>query len=192
MEKKSSSSPIMEHRYAKRTIGWLCPSSSRCKEVDGQLQRDRGRTLGTMCTREEIERGTHACKVSKLGPVEWWWNQDGKLGIAIQDPTPRVRKTDKFIVLYLFVLHSVTFLKIEHFAVCFTILWTSISVFILKHVTSSRFCLYLLNMYHFTYTFSHAHTEAHTHKHTCTISTQEKWRQPGTGAWLREAGERLC
>ena len=35
-----------------------------------------------------------------------------------------------------------------------------------------------------TYTFSHAHTEAHTHKHTCTISTQEEWRQPGTGAWL--------
>ena len=135
--------------------------------------------------------GTHACKLSKLGPVEWWWNQDGKLGIAIQDPTPRVRKTDT-LVLYLFVLHSVTCLKICHFAACFTILWTSISVFILKHVTSSRFCLYLLNMYHFTYTFSHAHTEAHTHKHTCTISTQEKWRQPGTGAWLREAGERLC
>jgi len=61
----------------------------------------------------------------------------------------------------------------------------------LKHVTSSRFCLYLLNIYHFTYTFSHAHTEPHTHKHTCTISTQEEWRQPGTGAWLREAGERL-
>jgi len=31
------------------------------------------------------------------------------------------------------------------------------------HVTSSRFCLYLLNVDHFTYTFSHAHTEAHTH-----------------------------
>ena len=59
------------------------------------------------------------------------------------------------------------------------------------HVTSSRFCLYLLNTYHFTYTFSHAHTEAHTHKHTCTICTQEEWRQPGTGAWLRGAEERL-
>jgi len=46
--------------------------------------------------------------------------------------------------------------------------------------------------YHFTYTFSHAHTEAHTHKHTCTISTQEEWRQPGIGAWLRGAEERLC
>jgi len=60
------------------------------------------------------------------------------------------------------------------------------------HVTSSRFCWYLLNIYQFTYTFSHAHTRAHTHKHTCTISTQEEWRQPGTGAWLREAEESLC
>ena len=37
------------------------------------------------------------------------------------------------------------------------------------HVTSSRFCLYLLSIYHFTYIFSHAHTKAHTYKHTCTI-----------------------
>jgi len=58
------------------------------------------------------------------------------------------------------------------------------------HVTSSRFCLYLLNIYHFTCTFSHAHTEAH--KHTCTISIQEEWRQPSTGAWLRGAEERIC
>jgi len=44
------------------------------------------------------------------------------------------------------------------------------------HVTSSWFCLYLLNIHHFTYTISHAHTEAHTHKLTCTISTQEEWQ----------------
>ena len=68
-----------------------------------------------------------------------------------------------------------------------------ISYFMSKlHVTSSRFCSYLPNIDHFTYTFSHAHTEAHTHKHTFTISTQEEWRQPGTGAWLRGAEERLC
>jgi len=24
------------------------------------------------------------------------------------------------------------------------------------------------------------------------VTTQEEWRQPGTGAWLREAEERLC
>ena len=65
------------------------------------------------------------------------------------------------------------------------------SVLIL-HVMLSRFCLYLLNIYHFTYTFLHAHTEAHTHKHTCTISTQEELRQLGTGAWLSGAEERLC
>jgi len=44
--------------------------------------------------------------------------------------------------------------------------WFLFSMLIL-HVTSSRLCLYLLNIYHFTYTFSHAHTEAHTHKYTC-------------------------
>jgi len=48
-------------------------------------------SLGTMCTCEEIGRGTHACKASKLGPVKRWWTQDGKLGITIQDPPPRVR-----------------------------------------------------------------------------------------------------
>ena len=49
--------------------------------------------------------------------------------------------------------------------------------------------LLFLNTYHFTNTFSHAHTKAHTHKHTCMISTQEEWRQPGTGAWLGGAEE---
>jgi len=43
-------SPIMRHRHAKRTIGWLCPFPSKCQEVRGQPQRDWGRTLGTMCT----------------------------------------------------------------------------------------------------------------------------------------------
>ena len=86
-----------------------------------------GRTLGTMCTCEEIKRGTHACRASKLGPVERWWTQDSKLGIT--RPPPRVRKTDTFIVFYLFVLHSVTCLKTCHFAACFTSLWTSIPVF---------------------------------------------------------------
>jgi len=196
-EKKTSSSPIMWHRYAKRTIRSrrLCPSSSRCKEVRGQLQRGRGRTLGTLCTCEEIERGTHACKDSKLGPVEWWWTQDGKLGITNQDPPPESgRRTH---LLYFTYSSSYCILS------CVWKLATSLLVLryyehlylfsmLTLHVTSSRFCLYLLNIYHFTYTFSHVHTEAHTHKHTCTISTQEEWRQLGTGAWLRGAEERLC
>jgi len=98
-EKKTRSSSIMKQRYAKRTIRWLCSSSSRCKEVWGQLQRDRGRTLGRMCTGEEIERGTHACKASKLGPVKQWWTQDGKLGITIQDPPPESGR--QTLLLYL-------------------------------------------------------------------------------------------
>jgi len=48
-----------------------------------------------------------------------------------------------------------------------------------------------MNIYHLTYTFSHAHTDAHTHKHTCVSSTQEAWQQPGAGAWLGGAEERL-
>ena len=62
---------------------------------------------------------------------------------------------------------------------------------ILQVTSGVTVCLYVLNIYHFTYTLSHAHTEAHTHKHTCTISTQEEWRQPDIGACLRGAEERL-
>jgi len=42
------------------------------------------------------------------------------------------------------------------------------------HVTSSRFCLYLPNIYYFTYTFSHAHTEAHTHTSTHVQSAHKR------------------
>jgi len=53
-----------------------------------------GRTSRTMCTCEEIKRGTHAYRASKLGPVERYWTQDGKLGISIQDSPPEsVRRT---------------------------------------------------------------------------------------------------
>ena len=38
--------------------------------------------------------------------------------------------------------------------------------------------------------FTCTYRGTHTHKHTCTISPQEE--QPGTGAWLRGAEERLC
>ena len=52
---------------------------------------------------------------------------------------------------------------------------------LIQHVTSSRFCLYLLNVYQ--------HIQRHN---TCTIRTQEEWRQSGTGAWLRGEEESLC
>ena len=182
----------MWHRYAKRTIGWLCPSSSRCKEARGQLQRDRGRTLGTICMCEEIETGTHACKASKLGPVERWWTQEGKLGITIQGSPPESgRRTHLLYFTYSYCILS----RVSKLATSLLVLryYERLFMFcmLILHVSSLLFCLYLLNIYHFTYTFSHAHTEAHTHKHTCTISKQEEWWQTGTGAWLRGAEERL-
>jgi len=163
-EKKTSFSPIMWHWYAKRTIGWLCPSCSRCKEVRGQLLRHRGRTLGTMWTCEEIERGTHACKASKLGPVERWWTQDGKLGTTIRDPPPESgRWTHLLYFTYSYCIPSrvwklaTSLLALRYYEHLF--LFSMLKL----HVMSSRFFLYLLNIYHFTYTFSYAHTEAHTH-----------------------------
>ena len=64
--------------------------------------------MGTMCTCEEIERGTHACRASKLGPVERWWTQDGKLGITIQDPPPESGRRTHLLYFYLFILYYIT------------------------------------------------------------------------------------
>ena len=146
-----------------------------------------------MCTCEEIERGKQAFKASKLGPVERWWPQDGKAAITIQDPPPESgRRTH---LLYLLIRNAFCLVSRNLPIRCLfyvTMNFEHLFLFsmLVLHVTSSRFCLYLLNIYHFTYTFSHAHIEAHTNKHTCTISTHEEWRQPDTGAWLRGAEER--
>jgi len=93
-------------------------------------------------------------------------------------PPPRVRKTDTFIVFYLFVLHCVMCLKTCHFAACFTILWTSISVF---YVNTARdvvtvllvFAKYLsLYLHIFTCTYRGTHTQAHMYnQHTRGIET---------------------
>jgi len=186
----------MWHRYAKRTIGWLCPSTSRCKEVRGQPQRDRGRTLGTMCTCEEIERGKHVCRASKLGPVRRWWTQDGKLGITIQGPPPESgRRTHS-----LYFTHSYCILsRVWKLATSLVVLRHYKHLYLFFHVNTARdvvtvlliFAKYLsLYLHIFTHTFRGTHTQAHID--WCTISTQEEWRQPGTGAWLRGAEERLC
>jgi len=93
-------------------------------------------------------------------------------------PPPRVRKTDKFIIFYLFVLHSVMCLKTCHFAVCFTILWTSIYV---SYVDTARdvvtvlliFAKYLsLYLYIFTCTYRGTNTRARMHnQHTRGMET---------------------
>ena len=90
-----------------------------------------------------------------------------KLDLYNPRPPPRVRKTDTFIVFYLFVLHSVMCLNTCHFAACFTILWTSISVF---YVNTARdvvtvlliFAKYLsLYLHIFTCTYRGTHAQSH-------------------------------
>jgi len=91
---------------------------------------------------------------------------------------PQIRKTDTFIVFYLFVLHSVMCLKTCHFAACFTILWTSISV---SYVNTVRdvvtgfliFAKYLsLCLHIFTCTYRGTHTQAHMYnQHTRGMET---------------------
>jgi len=98
------------------------------------------------------------------------------------------RKTDTFIVFYLFVLHSVMCLKTCHFAACFTILWTSISVF---YVNTARdivtvlliFAKYLsLYLHIFTCTYGGTHTQAHMYsQHTRGMETTRHRSLVGRG-----------
>ena len=113
-------------------------------------------------------------------------------GITIQDPPPECgRRTPLLNFTYSYCIF-VTCMKTCHLSACFTSSWTSISAL---YVNTARDVITVLLIFakylslQVTYTISHARAEAHTHKHTCTISTQEEWRQPGTGAWLRGANE---
>jgi len=119
----------------------------------------------------------------------------GELGITIKDPPPESgRRTHLLHFTNLYCMLSSVWNFPLHCFFDFTE-WHYEHLFLFSmlilHVASSQFCLCLLNIYHFAYTFSHAHTKTHTHKHICMISTQEEWRQPGTGAWLRGAEETL-
>jgi len=169
----------MWHRYAKRTIRWLCPSSNRRKEVRDQPQRDWGRAFGTMCTCqcEEIEKGTHAGRASTLGPVERWWTQDGTLWITIQDHPPESgRRTRLLYFTYSYCILSRVWKLAASLLVQSLRHYEQVCLFsiLILYVTSSQACLRLLKIYHSTYIFSHSYTEAHTHKHTFPINTQEE------------------
>jgi len=120
-----------------------------------------------MCTCEETERGTHACKTSKLGPVERWWTQDGKLWITIQDPLPESgRRTHLLYFTYSYCILS-RVCKLATSMLVFTILWTSILVFYVKTARDVVtvlliFAKYLsLYVHIFTCTYRGTHTQAH-------------------------------
>ena len=123
---------------------------------------------GTMCTCEEIERGTHAYRASKLEPVERWCTQDGKLGITIQDSPPESgRRTHLLYFTYSYCILSCVWKLATSLLVLRYYEHLYLFSMLILHVTSFLFCLYLLIISHFNYTFSGAHTEAHTTKKKC-------------------------
>ena len=189
----------MRHRYAKCTIGWLCPSSSRCKEVWGQPQRDRRRTSGKMCTCEEIERGTHAQRASKLGPVERWWTQDGKLGITIQDPPPESgRRTHLLYFTYSYCILS----RVWKLATLLLVLRHYEHLFLFFYHNTARdvvtvlliFAKYLSLCPH-SFTCTYTHTQAHMYnQHTGGMSAtrhRSLVERGGGKAFVRDK-ERPC
>ena len=111
---------------------------------------------------------------------------------------PGVRKTDTFIVIYLFVLHSVNHEKTYHFTACLTSLWTSFSVFCVKTARDVvTVCLYLLNIHYFTYTFSTctyrgSHTQAHMYNQytrgMATTRHSSLVERSGKKAFVRDKG----
>ena len=134
--------------------------------------------MGTMCTCEEIERGTHACKASKLGPVERWWTQDCKLGITIQDPPSESgRRTHLLYFTYSYCILSrncklATLLLVlryyEHLFL-FSMLKTARDVVTVLFILAKYLSLYL---HIFTCTYRATHTQAHMYnQHTRGMAT---------------------
>jgi len=114
-----------------------------------------------------VERGTHACKASRLGPIERRWTQDGKLGITIQDRPPESgRRTHLLYFTYSHCILSRVW-KLATSLLIFTILWTSISGFYVKTARDVVtvlliFAKYLsLYLHIFTCTYGGTHIQAH-------------------------------
>ena len=91
-----------------------------------------------------------------------------------------------YIYTYIYIYIAISLRVLRHYEHPFLF---SMSIL---HVTSSRFCLYLLNIRHFTYTFSRAHTGADIHKNTCIIMLIQHTRGMATirHRSLVERGER--
>ena len=131
-----------------------------------------------MCTCEEIERGTHA---SKLGPVERWWTQDGKLGITIQDPPPESgRRKHLLYVTYSYCILS----RVRKLATMLLVLrcYEHLFPFLFRfYVKTARdvvtvlliFAKYLsLYLHIFICTYRVTHTQAHMYnQHTRGMAT---------------------
>jgi len=109
-----------------------------------------------------------------------WWTKDGKLEITSQDPPPKVRKKDAFIALYLFVLHSVTCLKIDtsllvlrHYEHLFLFLfWRRHSFAYICWIFITLSTHFQMHIQSFKCTYRSTHAQAHMYnQHTRQMAT---------------------
>ena len=112
--------------------------------------------------------------------------------VCICRPPPRVRKTDTLLYFNLFVLHFVTCLKTNHFAACFTILYTSISIFYVNTARDVVTVLLIfakclsLYLHIFTCTCRGTHTQTHMYnQHTRGMETT--WHRSLVERGIRKA-----
>ena len=145
----------------------------------GQSQRNRGRSSGTMCTCEEMERGTHACKASKLGPIEQQWTQDGKLGITIQDNLHTLEDGH----IYCILLIRIAFCHVSKNLPLDCLFHVTINIYFCFYINAERdvvtvllifaTCIYVsLYIHIFTCTYRGTQTPENMYN-----TTQEEWRQ---------------
>ena len=166
----------MWHRYARRTIGWLCPSSSRCKGVQTNHRGIEG-DHWAQCARVRTCRE----KCTLIQRQSWGLSNDSGLRmVKWESKSKNPPKTDTFIEFYLFVLCSITCQKTCHFTACLTYIFISvfISVFYVNTARNVitvllRFARYLsLYLHIFICSYRGTHTQTHMHnQHTRGIAT---------------------
>ena len=153
---------------------------------------DRKITLGTMCTC----KGMRHCEEEHANIECESWDHGAKeeLGWQAGNQNPRSPQSPENGYIYCILFIRTVFCHMSNNSLLHCLSDVTMNIFhvpiFILHVTLSRFCLCLLICITLL-THFHIHIQRHTHKHTCMISTQEEWRQPGTGAWLGGAEERL-
>jgi len=135
----------------------LRPSSSRCKDLRGEPQRDPGRTLGTMCTCKVMERGTHAHRASKLGPLNGSGIRTGKWEPRFKTPPQSPENGHTYCIL----LIRIVFCHLSRKVSLCCLLSVTVNIYFFFYFNIARdavtVLLIFVDIYHFNYTFSHAH-----------------------------------
>jgi len=125
----------MWHRHVRRTIGWFCPCSSRCKDLRGQTQMDRKITLGTMCTC----KGMRHCEEEHANIECESWDHGAKeeLGWQAGNQNPRSPQSPENGYIYCNLTKLCLILSCVQNPVAvllvFTWVWTSSSTFLSEY-----------------------------------------------------------